>query len=65
MVVMRSYDWLLVVLTCALPCLLYFIAAGIAQLQEVPASIRGDFNVSFDFPLICVVIALNTRKMEH
>ena len=43
--------------------------AGVAQLvsarlseQEVPGSILGDFNVCFDFPLICVAIASNTRK---
>ena len=46
--------------------------AGVAQLvsarlseQEVPGSILGDFNVCFDFPLIRVAIALNTRKTEH
>ena len=34
--------------------------------QEVPSSILGDFNVSFDFPLVRVDIGLNTvRKMEH
>ena len=33
--------------------------------QEVPGSILGDFNVCFDFPLIRVAIALNTRKTEH
>ena len=33
--------------------------------QEVPSSIVGDFNVCFDFLLICVAIALNTRKTEH
>ena len=33
--------------------------------QEVSSSIVGDFNVCFDFPLICVAIALNTRKTEH
>ena len=33
--------------------------------QEVAGSILGDFNVCFDFPLICVAIALNTRKTEH
>ena len=45
---------------------------GVAQLvnarlseQEVPGSILGDLNVCFDFPLIRVAIALNTRKMEH
>ena len=30
--------------------------------REVPCSILGDFNVSFDFPLIRVAIALNTIK---
>ena len=33
--------------------------------REVPGSIFSDFNVCFDFPLICVAIALNTRKTEH
>ena len=33
--------------------------------REVSGSIFSDFNVCFDFPLICVAIALNTRKMEH
>ena len=49
-----------------------FQGAGVAQLvsarlseQEVPGSILGDFNVCFDFPLIRVAIALNTRKTEH
>ena len=32
---------------------------------EVPGSIFSDFNVCFDFPLIGVAIALNTRKTEH
>ena len=32
---------------------------------EVPGSILGDVNVCFDFPLIRVAIALNTRKTEH
>ena len=38
-----------------------------ARLSErgVPGSIFSDFNVCFDFPLIRVVIALNTRKTEH
>ena len=26
--------------------------------REIPGSILGDFNVCFDFPLICVAIAL-------
>ena len=45
---------------------------GVAQLvstrlseQEVLSLILGDFNVCFDFPLIRVAIALNTRKKEH
>jgi len=33
--------------------------------QGVPGSILSDFNISFDFPLIHVAIALNTHKMEH
>ena len=30
--------------------------------QEVSSSILCDFNVCFDFPLIHVAVALNTRK---
>ena len=48
------------------------VGADVAQLvsarpseEEVPGSILGDFNVCFDFPLIRVAIALNTRKTEH
>ena len=48
------------------------IGAVVAQLasarlseREVPGSIFSDFNVCFDFPLIRVAIALNTRKTEH
>ena len=33
--------------------------------REVSASIFSDFNVCFNFPLIGVAIALNTRKTEH
>ena len=33
--------------------------------REVPGSILGDLNVCFDFSLILVTIALNTRKAEH
>ena len=33
--------------------------------REVPGSILSDLNVCFDFPLIRVAIALNTRKTEH
>ena len=38
-----------------------------ARLSEraVLGSIFSDFNVCFDFPLIRVAIALNTRKTEH
>ena len=50
----------------------YVKGAVVAQLasaqlseREVPGSIFSDFNVSFDFPLIRVGIALNTRKTEH
>ena len=45
---------------------------GVAQLvstrlseQEFLSLILGDFNVCFDFPLIRVATALNTRKKEH
>ena len=50
----------------------YLAGAVVAQLasarlseREVPGSIVGDLNVCFDFPLIRVAIALNTRKTEH
>ena len=33
--------------------------------REVPGSIFSNFNVCFDFPLVRVAIALNTRKTEH
>ena len=33
--------------------------------SKVSSSMLGDFNVFFDFPLIHVAIALNTRIMEH
>ena len=48
------------------------LGAVVAQLasarlseREFSGSIVSDFNVSFDFPLIRVAIALNTRKTEH
>ena len=48
------------------------VGALVAQLasarlseREVSGSIFSDFNVRFDFPLIRVAIALNTRKTEH
>ena len=33
--------------------------------REVSGSILSDLHVCFDFPLIRVAIALNTRKTEH
>ena len=33
--------------------------------REVSGSIFSDVNVCFDFPLIRVAIALNTRKTKH
>ena len=33
--------------------------------REVSGSIFSDFNVCFDFSVIRVAIALNTRKTEH
>ena len=52
--------------------LLEITGAGVAELVsarpselDVPGSIQGDSNVCFDFLLICVALALNTRKMEH
>ena len=41
------------------------LASARLSKREVPGSILGDLNVSFDFPLIRVAIALNTRKTEH
>ena len=41
-------------LVCVLPSVL-----------EVPSSIVSDSNVCSDFSLICVAVAVNTRKMEH
>ena len=48
------------------------LGAVVAQLasarlseREVLGSIFSDFNVCFDFPLISVAIALNTRKTQH
>ena len=63
-----AYSYLILVLKLELK----LEGAVVAQLasarlseREVPGSILGDFNVCFDFPLICVAIALNTRKTEH
>ena len=33
--------------------------------REISGSIFSDFNVCFDFPLIRVAIALNTRKTDR
>ena len=43
------------------------LASWLAQLsrREALGSMFSDFNVCFDFLLIHVAIALNTRKMEH
>ena len=40
------------------------VEAVVAELASARLSER-DFNVCFDFPLIRVAIALNTRKTEH
>ena len=55
-----------------IPEILFRRGAGVAQLVsarpselEVPGSILGDSNVCFEFLLICVALALNTRKTEH
>ena len=40
------------------------ISARPSKLQ-VPGSILGDSNVCFDFLLICVALALNTRITEN
>ena len=52
--------------------LTFYPGAGVSQLVsarpselEVPGSIFGDSNACFDFLLICVALALNTRKTEH
>ena len=36
-----------------------------SSMLEVPGSILSDSNVCFDFLLISVALALNTRKTEH
>ena len=48
------------------------LGAVVAQLasawlseREVPGLIFSDFNVCFDFPMLRVAMALNTRKTEH
>ena len=37
---------------------------GLRQ-PEAAGSIRSDFNVCLNFPLICAALALNSRKKEH
>ena len=41
------------------------LGSALLSEREVPGSIFSAFNVCFDFPLIRVAIALNTRKTEH
>ena len=40
------------------------VSAQLSEL-EIPSPILSDFNVCFNFTLIRVAIALNTRKTEH
>ena len=41
------------------------LVSALASVLEVPSSIFSDSNVCSYFSLICVAVALNTRKMEH
>ena len=44
------------------------VAQLVSELPSVlvlPSSILSDSNVCSDFSLICLAVALNTRKMEH
>ena len=41
------------------------LVSVLPSVLEIPSSILGDFNVCSDISLICVAVALNTRKMEH
>ena len=41
------------------------LVSALPSVLEVPSSILSDSNVCSDFSLICVAVALNTRKMEH
>ena len=46
----------------------YYVPPSINKVYTtlvVSGSIFSDFSVCFDFPLIPITIALNTRKMEH
>ena len=41
------------------------MVSALPSVLEVPSSIPSDSNVCSDFSLVCVAVALNTRKMEH
>ena len=41
------------------------LVSALPSVLEVPSSILSDSNICSDFSLICVAIALNTRKIEH
>lgn len=41
------------------------LVSALPSVLEVPGSILSNVNVCFDFPLICVALVLNTRKMER
>ena len=41
------------------------LVSALPSVLEVPSSILNDSNVCSDFSLICVAVALNTRKMEQ
>ena len=41
------------------------LVSALTSVLEVFSSILSDSNVCSDFSLICVTVALNTRKMEH
>ena len=45
-------------------CVSQLVSARPSEL-EVPGLILGYSNICFDFLLICVALALNTRKTEH
>ena len=41
------------------------LVSALPSVLKVPNSILSDSNVCSDVSLICVAVALNTRKMEH
>ena len=41
------------------------LVKALPSMLEVPSSILRDSNVCSNFCLICVAVALDTRKMEH